>query len=93
MAAIEGFGKIYYCPLKTNRLVDDSGGAHALTNSSGVQPKPRQANCWRGFPKDKKVKLFRVIVSTDKTEYVVTNDLTQDSMDDTQQVCAVRSSD
>lgn len=44
----------------------------------------------RGFPKDKKVKLFRVIVSTDKTEYVVTNDLTQDSTDDTQKVCAVR---
>jgi hypothetical protein len=28
----------------------------------------------RGFPKAKQVKLFRVIVSTDKTEYVVTND-------------------
>jgi hypothetical protein len=26
MAAIEGLGKVYYCPLKTNRLVDDSGG-------------------------------------------------------------------
>lgn len=44
----------------------------------------------RGFPKDKKVKLFRVIISTDKTELVVTNDLTQDSTDGTQQVCAVR---
>jgi|SRR6476646_3178609 len=44
----------------------------------------------RGFPKDKKVKLFRVIVSTDKTEYVVTNDLSQDSTNDTQKVCAVR---
>ena len=44
----------------------------------------------RGFPKDKKVKLFRVIVSTNKTEYIATNDLSQDSTDDTQQVCAVR---
>jgi hypothetical protein len=35
------------------------------------------------------VKLFRVIVSIDKTEYILTNDLTQDSTDDTQQVCAV----
>ncbi len=24
MLTIEGYGKIYYCPLKTNRLVDDS---------------------------------------------------------------------
>ncbi len=38
----------------------------------------------------KKVKLLGVIVSTDKTEYVVTNDKTQDSTDDTQKVCAVR---
>jgi len=26
MALIEQLGKIYYCPLKRNRLVDDSGG-------------------------------------------------------------------
>lgn len=26
MAAIEALGKIYYCPLKKNRLVNDSGG-------------------------------------------------------------------
>lgn len=27
MALVEGLGKVYYCPLKTNRLVDDSGGS------------------------------------------------------------------
>ena len=26
MALIEKLGKVYYCPLKRNRLVDDSGG-------------------------------------------------------------------
>jgi hypothetical protein len=26
MAEIDNFGKIYYCPLKSNRLIDDSGG-------------------------------------------------------------------
>jgi hypothetical protein len=26
MAEIEALGKVYYCPLKTNRLVDDSVG-------------------------------------------------------------------
>jgi len=45
------------------------------------------------FPKDKKVKLFRVIVSTGKTEYVATNDLNQDSTDVVQQVCDIRSLD
>ena len=36
------------------------------------------------------MKLFRVIVSTDKTEYVATNDLNQDSTDVVQQVCDIR---
>ena len=44
----------------------------------------------RSFPKDKKVKLFRVTVSTDRTEFVATNDITQDSTDAVQEVCNVR---
>ncbi len=35
----------------------------------------------KGFPRDKKVKLFWATVSTNRTEYVVTNDLTQYSVD------------
>lgn len=95
MAVIEAFGKVYYCPLKTNRLVDDSGGAEPYKridqlNWNATEVQRGKLLKVRGFPKDKKVKLFRVIVSTDKTEYVVTNDLTQGSTDDTQKVCAVR---
>lgn len=95
MAAIEGLGKVYYCPLKTNRLVDGSGGDEPDKHIARLSWNVTEAKLGklikvRGFPKDKKMKLFRVIVSTDKTEYVVTNDLTQDSTDDTQQVCAVR---
>lgn len=44
----------------------------------------------KGFPKDHKVKLFRVEVSTNRTDWVVTNDLAQDSTIDTQDVCAIR---
>lgn len=36
------------------------------------------------------MKLFRVTVSTDKTEFVATNDLTQDSTDIVQEVCDIR---
>jgi len=36
------------------------------------------------------VKLFRVAVSTNRTEYITTNDLTQDSTDAVQQVCDIR---
>jgi len=44
----------------------------------------------RGYPKEHKVKLFRVAVSNNRTDWVMTNDLAQDSMDGTQKVCAIR---
>ena len=44
----------------------------------------------RKFPKAKKVKLFRVTVSTDRTEFVATNNIAQDSTTETQQVCRTR---
>jgi hypothetical protein len=44
----------------------------------------------KGFPKTTKVKLFRVAVSTHRTDWVVTNDLTQDSLHATQEVCGMR---
>ena len=42
------------------------------------------------FPGPLKVKLFRVATGNGRTEWVVTNDLEQDSVDDTREICAVR---
>jgi hypothetical protein len=42
------------------------------------------------FPKFKKVKLFRVIASPNKTEYVASNGLNQSTTRDIQKVCAIR---
>lgn len=69
MQLVDSLGKIYYCPLKKNRLVDDTGGQekyqtieHLIwTQEELVQGKVIKI---RGFPSEKKVKLFRVIVST-----------------------------
>ena len=36
------------------------------------------------------MKLFRLAVSTSRTDYIVTNQLDRDFTDDTQKVCAVR---
>ncbi len=44
----------------------------------------------KGFPKDYKVKLFRVVVSTNRTEWIVTNDPSRASTHDTREVRAVR---
>ena len=95
MLLIESLHKIYYCPLKDNRQVDDSGG---------VQPYQRMDSLvWteyelrhgkqikiKGFPKEHKVQCFRVAVSTHRTDWIVTNDPAAETTEATQQVCGFR---
>jgi hypothetical protein len=95
MLFIESLNKIYYCPLRDNRQVDDSGGrsAYRRIDSLGwneVELEQGKTIKIKGFPKDYKVKLFRVAVSTHRTDWVVTNDLTQDSLQATQDACRLR---
>jgi hypothetical protein len=95
MLYIDSLDKIYYCPFKINRLVDDTFGKDKYKNI-GILSWSNEELVYgkiikiKGFPADKKVKLFRVPVSTDRTDYVVTNDLSQTSTDVTQQVCKIR---
>lgn len=44
----------------------------------------------RGFPAYKKVKLLSVTVSTNRTEFVATNDNSQAATDAVQDVCGIR---
>ena len=92
---IESLGKFYYVPLKCNRQVDDSGGNlkykrvdelswNSIDLTLGKTIKLRE------FPREHKVKLFRVVVSENHTDWVITNDLSQNSTSDTQKVCAIR---
>ncbi len=95
MQYIDKQGKIYYCPLKRNRLVDDTGGVEnyqPIESLNWTKTEIEQGKIIKikAFPKDKKVKLFRVIVSTSKTEYIATNDINQDSTAAVQQVCVIR---
>jgi hypothetical protein len=95
MGQIDQLEKLYYCPLKTNRRVDDSGGAVPYMRVdelvwSDEDLQQGKLVKLRGFPKDKKVKLFRVTVSTNRTEFVATNDLSQADTDVVQDVCGIR---
>jgi len=80
MFLIEDLGKIYYCPLKKNRLVDNTGGIEKYKSQEKMEWKESELEQGKlikikGFPRDKKVKLFLVTVSANRTEYVATNDL------------------
>jgi len=95
MLFIESLQKHYYCPLKDNRQVDDSGGQQpyrrvdslAWNKTDLTQGKPIKI---KGFPKNHTVHLFRVAVSTHRTDWIVTNDQTQNSTAATQKVCGYR---
>src|SRR5215207_5404202 len=95
MLLIDKMRKTFYCPLKSNRQVDDSAGERLYQRVdrlgwSEQELKQGKLIKIKGFPKDYKVKLFRVVVSSDRTEWIVTNDLSQDSAQDTQEVRGVR---
>ncbi len=107
MACIDNMGKVYYCPIKSNRLVNDSGGARPnqpVEQLSWTPSELRQGKIvhLKDFPKDKLVKLFRIKVSThqpeagqtvsakERLEWIVTNDLSQTSAQDAQEVSALR---
>lgn len=95
MPFIEKLDKIYYCPLKSNRKVDDSVGekpyrhvdSPTWTDNETAHGKPVKIN---GFPKEHKVKPVRVASSARRTDYVVTNDKTQSDTRAVKEICGFR---
>jgi hypothetical protein len=95
MLQIERLGKIYYCPLKDNRQVDDSGGSkpyQRVDSLSWTKSEEQHGKLvkLKGFPGSHKVKLFRVVLSTQRTDYIVTNEMEQDNVEVVQDVCGFR---
>jgi hypothetical protein len=93
MKQIERAGKHYYCPVKANRKVSEAGQPYQRVDEL-VWDQAEQL-CGKAvhlskFPKGHQVKLFRLAFATERTDYVVTNDLAQSSASDTRVVCAVR---
>jgi hypothetical protein len=95
MLAIEQMQKHYYCPVKANRHMNTSGRpkddhrADVLPWTPHDQQHGKLVHV-KGFPSGHQVKLFRLQLSTKRTEYIVTNDLTQDDVEAVQEVCGFR---
>lgn len=94
MMHIEQYGKVFYCPLKTNRKVDDSQGVNpykAVSDLEWFDDEMLRGKTVKiqGFPGSYKVKLFRV-AATNRTEYVATNDHSQDSAVAVKEMCGIR---
>jgi hypothetical protein len=95
MLHIERLNKVYYCPLKDNRQVDDSLDQSGYQRVDSVQWDEHEVQQGKtlhikDFPKNHQVKLFRLVLSPKRTDYIATNDMAQDSTQDTRDVCALR---
>lgn len=95
MLHIEHLNKVYYCPLKANRQVDETGGERGYQRVDSLTWTATEAEQGKtvhlkDFPKGHQVKLFRLVLSTQRTDFIATNDLAQDSTQATQEVCGLR---
>lgn len=96
MLEIERSGKLFYCPIKANRKLDEGhGNPPHYQRVDSLEWSEQELSCGKSvhvkdFPAGHRLQLFRLEVSTDRTDYVVTNDKAQDSATATQQVCGYR---
>jgi len=91
---IEKAKKIYYCPLKSNRQVSESP-AEPYRRVDALEWTAREVEHgkkihMKKFPAGHQVKLFRLTVSTRRTDYVITNDISQDDAKATKEKSALR---
>jgi hypothetical protein len=95
MLLIDRLGKICYCPLKCNRRVDASDGTQPyqrvdeLTWDAPEQAQGKTIHI-KSFPKGHRVQLFRLALTSKRTDYIATNDRAQHDTEATQEVCDLR---
>lgn len=94
MKQVERYGKLYYCTIKRDRKVcegKDQPYVHVDQLSWREQELAhgKLVHLHR-FPKEHKVKLFRLAFSSERTDYLVTNDLTQSSTQAAQEAFGMR---
>ena len=87
--------KLFYCPLKTNRKVDDSAGQTPYVPIQDLQwsdTELREGKLIKvhKMAADTRFKLFRVVLTTQRTDYIVTNAITQQSTEAAEQQSAIR---
>ena len=94
MQHINKRGKLFYCPLKSNRTIKTLNNTEYQSVSSVKWSKvsARQGRfCQlKGLDKNVNVKLFQVVRSTTQNETVITNDVAQSSAEVVQKVLSHR---
>ncbi len=87
--------KFYYAPIDCNRLVAEHRGEHAYQRVDTLDWTAEELEHGKrvrlnDFSREHKVQLFRVPVLANRTDLVVTNDISQDDVKAIRQVCKKR---
>ena len=94
MLFIHDHKKIFYCPMRKNRLARPAQATESYqaiptlmwSNEELMQGKFIRL---KGMPTHIEMKLFSVAISSNRTDFVVTNDTSQFCADDTKKICAM----
>lgn len=95
MLHIHHQGKLFYCPLKKNRLVRPINSEEPYQHVTALPWNNEtlhtgQTVQLKNMPKEIPLKLFSISISTHRIDFVVTNDTNQCCQDDTKQICGIR---
>src|SRR5215204_6935466 len=94
MLFIYHLDKLFYCPLKKNRLARQLDSTEKYKHVSILSWDEESLNSGqlvqlKNMPKEIPLKLFSISVSTNRIDFVVTNDTNQSCADDTKEICAI----
>lgn len=91
---IEQLGKRYYCPIKANRQVSLGPGQGYQRVDQLVWDEQQAAQGRlihiKKMPKGHQVRLFRLVLSAERTDYVITNEVAQTRVQAAQEASSLR---
>lgn len=98
LALIDNLGHKYLCNIRNNRNCWEIGVDYTATKNKSIPIKDlnwndsNQAKLVRlkDFPVGKNVRLFKITVSTDRTDYIITNDISITTPDSVKKVNGMR---
>jgi len=95
MLTIDEWKKLFYCPIKSNRLVSEVNQKYHHMPVENLQWDDDSLSSGKTihinkFPNNFHVKLFRITMSSHRTDFVVTNDKAQLNLEAVQEVYGCR---
>lgn len=95
MLLVNDHKKKFYCPMRKNRLAkswDTDEKYQPIRDLPWTEKELCEGKIIRlkGMPEHLTMKMFSVAISSNRTDFIVTNDKLQHCADDTKKICAIR---